>query len=82
MTHPCKRLGFASVLVVSLTACGGGGSDAVDTSPTPSAAGDTSTLDRFLAYQRTATPPETIDPTTLQKQLAPIDDTAEPTRLN
>ena len=72
----------AASLSLCLAACGGGGSgDAVN----PSAAvpgTDNSTIQSFLAYQSTLAPVPTVDPQTLQMQLAPLDDTAEPTALN
>ena len=81
MNSTSKWLGLASAAAVSLAACGGGGGgDATGTS-TPAAAVDTSTIDSFVAYQKSQPAAEVIDPATLQKQLAPVDDTAEPTRL-
>lgn len=78
------RLSFAAALAASLSvaACGGGSADsATPQTATPSAV-DTSTLDSFLAYQKTLPPAMTIDPATLKSQLAPISDTTEPTPIN
>ena len=79
------RLAFAAALAASLSvvACGGGGNDssAAPATATPSAV-DTSTLDSFLAYQKTQPPASTIDLATLQSQLAPVSDTTEPTPIN
>ena len=80
------RLAAATCLVAGLASCGGGGdSEPATAAPaTPAAAPmvDNSSLQSFLEYQRTLPPVPVIDPDTLQRQLAPIDDTAEPTRLN
>ena len=73
----------AACLSLGLAACGGGGSDtAASTTPSTVSAPDNSTIQSFLAYQKTLAPVQTIDPQTLQKQLAPLDDTAQPTPLN
>ncbi len=80
MNDISKWLGLASAAAVSLAACGGGGGDTTGTSA-PAAAVDTSTIDSFLAYQKSQPAAEVIDPATLQKQLAAVDDTAEPTPL-
>ena len=78
------RFNLAAVLAVSLSvvACGGGGGDSVAAQTATPSAVDTSTLDSFLAYQRTLQAAATIDPATLQSQLAPISDTTEPTPIN
>ena len=85
-TFALRGAAFAGLaLALALMACGGDGDVASTTAAantTVAAAADNSTLESFLAYQRTLAAPETIDPETLQKQLAPIDDTAEPIRLN
>ena len=78
-----KPLALVAALAASLSvvACGGGGSDsATPATVTPSAV-DTSTLDSFLAYQKSQPPATTIDPATLQSQLAPVSNTTEPTPL-
>ena len=36
----------------------------------------------IVAYQETQQPAATIDPATLQSQLAPVSDTTEPTPIN
>jgi len=82
-TNISVRGAAAVCLSLGLAACGGGGGDS-PTAPatfTPSAV-DTSTLDSFLAYQKSQQPAATIDPATLQSQLAPVSDTTEPTPLN
>ncbi len=80
------HLTVATFLLLGLAACGGGGGTSSDiaatTAPSTALATDNSTIESFLAYQKTLAPVQTIDPQTLQKQLAPIDDTAEPTPLN
>ena len=84
-TFALRGAAFAGLaLALALMACGGDGDVASTTAAanTVAAAADNSTLESFLAYQRTLAAPETIDPETLQKQLAPIDDNAEPIRLN
>lgn len=77
---------LAACLSAGLVACGGGGGSTVaTTSVSPSAAAsspDNSSIESYLAYQKTQAPIETIDPQTLQKQLAPLSDTTEPTALN
>lgn len=78
-----KQFALAAALAASLSvvACGGGGGDSsAQATATPSAV-DTSTLDSFLAYQKSQPPATTIDPATLQSQLAPVSDTTEPTPL-
>lgn len=78
-------------LALGLAACGGGGGSGSDAAAAAPAAADVatesvpstavSTLDAFLAYQKTLQPADTIEPLTLQQQLPPISDTTEPTPL-
>ena len=80
MKSKSKWFGVGSAVALSLAACGGGGDS--DTTSTPAAAVDTSTIDSFLAYQKSQPAAQTIDPATLQAQLAPLSDTTEPTPLS
>ena len=76
-------MGLVALLALGLAACGGGGGDSgAATTASAAPAPDNSTLERFLAYQKTLAPVEVIEPATLQTQLAPIDDTAEPVPVN
>lgn len=80
--------------VLGLTACGGGDGGGVATdagaSPgTPAAASvpDTvppsavASIDTFFEYQKTLVASDTIEPSTLQQKLPPIDDKTEPTLI-
>lgn len=81
-TYLLVRGAMAVGLAIGLAACGGGSEIAAVTPAAAASSLDDSTLQSFLAYQRTLAPVEVIDPMTLQKQLAPIDDTGEPSPIN